>query len=71
MIEFQMVSPITQIVNTMVIDITMEQYEDWVDGTLIQNAMPGATTEEREFIKTGMTPECWDIAFPPGADETA
>ena len=63
MIEFQMVSPITQIVNTMVIDITMEQYEDWVDGTLIQNAMPGATTEEREFIKTGMTPECWEIAF--------
>ena len=64
MIEFQMVSPITQISNTMVIDITMEQYESWVSGTLIQNAMPNTTVDEREFIKTGMTPECWDIAFP-------
>lgn len=64
MIEFQMISPITKTSNTMMIDITMDQYESWVSGTLIQNAMPGTTSEEREFIKTGMTQECWDIAFP-------
>tara|TARA_R110000868_G_scaffold30953_4_gene113879 strand:+ start:85 stop:294 length:210 start_codon:yes stop_codon:yes gene_type:complete len=64
MIEFQMVSPITKFSNTMMIDITMEQYNSWVGGVLIQDAMPNTTVDEREFIKTGMTPECWDIAFP-------
>tara|TARA_R110000782_G_scaffold261763_2_gene353551 strand:+ start:180 stop:371 length:192 start_codon:yes stop_codon:yes gene_type:complete len=42
------------------IDVTEEQIKDWEDGTLIQNAMPLLTTDEREYIKTGITREEWD-----------
>tara|TARA_R110002074_G_scaffold55658_1_gene137857 strand:- start:742 stop:912 length:171 start_codon:yes stop_codon:yes gene_type:complete len=42
------------------IDVTEEQIKDWEDGTLIQNAMPLLTTDEREFIRTGITREEWD-----------
>jgi|TARA_R100000234_G_C4991961_1_gene176008 hypothetical protein len=48
----------------MEIDVTLEQLSSWqVDGVLIQNAMPHLTPDEREFIKTGITPEEWDSAF--------
>jgi len=48
----------------MEIDVTLEQLRSWqVDGVLIQNAMPHLTSDEREFIKTGITPEEWDSAF--------
>ena len=30
---------------------------------LIQNAFPNLTSEQREFIKTGVTPEEWDETF--------
>lgn len=35
----------------------------WVDGLLIQDAMPELTPDEREFILTGMTPSEWDSIF--------
>jgi hypothetical protein len=48
----------------MEIEVTLEQLRSWqVDGVLIQNAMPHLTPDEREFIKTGITPEEWDSAF--------
>ena len=47
----------------MDIDVTQEQLNAWENGTLIQNAMPHLTSDEREFIKTGITPEEWDSAF--------
>ena len=49
--------------NVMDIDVTQEQLNAWENGTLIQNAMPHLTSDEREFIKTGITPEEWDSAF--------
>ena len=30
---------------------------------LIQQAMPNLTADEREFIKTGITPQEWDDMF--------
>ena len=57
-------SPFSGNTNVMEIDVTLEQLRSWqVDGVLIQNAMPHLTPDEREFIKTGITPEEWDSAF--------
>ena len=51
--------------NTMVLDITFEQYDAWRGGALIQDAMPNLTPDEREFLMTGITSEEWadDIAM--------
>lgn len=49
--------------NTMDLDVTPGQIEDWKAGTLIQNAMPDLTPDEREFMMTGVTSEEWDAEF--------
>ena len=56
-------SPFSGNTNVMEIDVTQEQISSWENGTLIQDAMPNLTPDEREFIKTGITPEEWDSAF--------
>ena len=57
-------SPFSGNTNSMEIEVTQEQLSSWqVDGILIQDAMPHLTPDEREFIKTGITPEEWDSAF--------
>jgi len=51
--------------HTMVLDITIDQYDSWQGGELIQKAMPNLTADEREFLMTGITPEEWaDICGP-------
>lgn len=58
------ISPLTWEQNTMDIDITAEQYERFRNSDdLIQNIFPNLTPAEREFIKTGYTPEDWDSLF--------
>ena len=57
------ISMFTNKVHTMDINVTQEQIALWENGTLIQDAMPNLTPDEREFIKTGITPEEWDSAF--------
>jgi len=54
------IDPFTGKENMMEIEVTREQMEAWEHGELIQNAMPNLTPDEREFIKTGITPESWD-----------
>ena len=56
-------SPFSNQTNIMEIDVTEEQIALWESGTLIQNAMPNLSADEREFIMTGITPEEWDSAF--------
>ena len=57
-------SPVTGKMNERDINITFDQYESWANGTLIQDAMPNITAEEREFIVSGCTPEDFDFLFP-------
>ena len=38
--------------NTMSLPITEEQYNAWEQGTLVQDAMPHLSPDEREFIMT-------------------
>ena len=49
--------------NSMEIDVSFDQYQSWIDGELIQVAMPHLSADEREFIKTGITPSEWEENF--------
>lgn len=40
-----------------------EGYRKWQEGALIQDALPDCTADEREFLITGICPECWDKTF--------
>lgn len=42
---------------TRTLPITVEQYLSWVSGTLIQDAFPHLSADDREWFLTGMTPE--------------
>jgi len=57
-------SPFTGKTNIRDIPVTWEQYQDWIDGMLIQHAMPNLSPDDREFIMTGITPEEWDHYIP-------
>ncbi len=49
--------------NTMDIPVTQSQIDDWESGTLIQDAMPNISADDREFLKTGVTPQEWINTF--------
>jgi hypothetical protein len=57
------VSPFSNKKTTLEIDVTARQIASWEKGELIQDAMPNLTAGEREFIKTGVTPDEWDDIF--------
>ena len=65
--ELRKVSPISGKMNTLVLNCTEEEYEYGMNerehGAMIQDAFPMLSPEEREFIKTGITPEEWDAMF--------
>mgnify|MGYP004464750705 CR=1 FL=1 len=57
-------SPLTGKLNTMEIDITPAMYRAWLSGRYpIQQVLGHLTSDEREFLKTGLTPEDWDTIF--------
>lgn len=53
--------------NSMTFDMSYFEFRlafgEWQAGEMIQNAFPNLNADEREFIKTGMTPELWDSLF--------
>ncbi len=64
-------SPFTGKVSQMTLPISEEEFNRraaaWQNGTLIQDAFPMLDASQREFIKTGITPQEWDSMF--GNDE--
>lgn len=44
-------------------------YSAWISGTLIQQAFPEMSDPEREHLKTGTHPACWDEMFGDLIDE--
>jgi len=56
-------SPFSGQNHTRVLNMTPTQYDAWIDGALIQNALPNLTPGEREFLMTGITDEEWDNEF--------
>ena len=57
-------SALTGIERTLDIPVTKSQLEAWHKDVHIQTATPNLTPAQREFIKTGITSEEWDNAFP-------
>jgi hypothetical protein len=56
-------SRLTGKTSVMDLNITQAQLDAWVDGELVQNAMPQLSAEEREFLMTGITAAEWDSVF--------
>jgi hypothetical protein len=48
---------------TIDLPITEQQIAAWIDGTLIQKAMPQLSADEREFVMTGVTAQEWSDEF--------
>lgn len=61
-------SPFSGKIHSMDIPVTQTQLDRWKGGVNIQSAMRNLTADQREFIKTGITPEEWAAAFPPEDD---
>jgi len=58
------VSSLTGISHTMDLNVTQEQLNRYEIGLgLIQDIFPQLSCEDREFIKTGITPEEWEKIF--------
>tara|TARA_R100000773_G_scaffold26228_1_gene22837 strand:+ start:3437 stop:3646 length:210 start_codon:yes stop_codon:yes gene_type:complete len=49
--------------NSMELDVTQDQLNRWQGGELIQDVFPHLNVDEREFIKTGITPQEWSDTF--------
>ena len=61
-----MTHPVTGKDNDMELDVTDEQLRAWENGTLIQEAMPNLTADEREFLITGLLPGEFERIFAKG-----
>ncbi len=60
MITLTKKSPLSGLENTLTIDCDVIEYALWKRGMLIQDAMPDVSTDEREFLMTGIYPGEWD-----------
>lgn len=67
MIIFGRTSQLTQRYHEMELPLTQRELERglaaWDRGAFIQDAFPSLTPEQREFIKTGITPDEWNGIF--------
>jgi hypothetical protein len=50
----------SNITRTLDLPIREEDYMAWQNGALIQNAMPYLSSDDREFLMTGITAEEWE-----------
>jgi hypothetical protein len=62
---------ITGKLNTLDLDINIEQYNAWKFGRLIQDVMPHLSADEREFLITGIMPGTFEehLGEPEDEDE--
>ena len=62
------ISPLTGKLNTMELDVTQAQLDEMfmpmTRRRFVQDIFPNLNNAEREFIKTGYTPEDWETMFP-------
>jgi hypothetical protein len=58
------ISSLTGVLNTMDLNVSDEQLDKYNRGeSLIQNIFPNLSSEEREFLKSGITPQEWNLYF--------
>lgn len=63
MLRIEKKSIFTGKINSMDLPITVEQYNRWQDGELIQNVMPELSDDQREFLISGLMPGEFEIIF--------
>lgn len=56
-------SPLSGQINTRDLNITQDQLDKFFQGEKVQHAFPHLSSDDREFILTGITPEEWDQTF--------
>ena len=56
-------SPFSGKLHAMRVAATRAQFDAWNGGKMVQDAFPTLNADEREFIKTGITPQEWKDAF--------
>ena len=61
--EITRTSQYSGITRTIDLPVTDEQISEYFGGALIQNAFPNLSSDEREFIKSGITAEEWTEMF--------
>jgi len=49
------------------VKVPRNEYDKWLDGELIQRAMPSVSADDREFLISGVSPEGWKQTF--GSEE--
>ena len=59
----QLTGKLTEILVGIDFNEFVHSFYHWNAGLLIQDAFPTLSADEREFIKTGITPEEWKAAF--------
>jgi hypothetical protein len=69
MIAVTRTSQLTGQVHTLDLDVTEEQMQAYAAGALIQEAFPGLSDDDREFIMTGITAAEWEAVFGPDDEE--
>lgn len=47
-------------VRELELNVTQEQIHRWQSGELIQNVFPDLSTDEREFLISGLLPDEWE-----------
>lgn len=45
------------------VEVDAKAYNRWQVGTLIQEAFPDMSIDDREMLQTGYHPDCWDKEF--------
>ena len=45
------------------VTVNENEYNKWVNGELIQRAMPNVSVEDREFLISGISPKGWKKTF--------
>ena len=55
--------------STIDLPVTWEQVARWQQGTPVQDAFPHLTSDQREFLLTGITPEEWKQSFGDDPEE--
>lgn len=67
MIEITRKSPFSGKTNVMLLACTQEEYDQaekaYTEGALLQEAFHFLDADEREFVKTGITPSEWKAMF--------
>lgn len=53
-------SPLSGLQHTLELPITMEQYNRWIGGDLVQEVFENLTDGQREFLISGITESEWD-----------